>query len=137
MWQYATYSSTMAQSIRVSDELYSLAQSTGQALGRPIAQQMEHWARLGAALEAAGISAASAMHLLGAKGSADELVSVALGKLQMSESERIRMLHMSDADQVANGKRTAKSLFVVRKEALEGFTFKRQIDPEPTEGEGW
>lgn len=127
----------MAQSIRISDELHSLAQSTGHAPGRPIAQQMEYRAGLAAALEAAGICSASAMHLLGAKGSADELVSEALGELQMSESERIRMLRMSDADQVTNGKRTAKSLFVVRKEALEGFTFKRQVDPEPKEGEGW
>lgn len=37
----------MAQSIRISNELYSLAQAAGKALHRPIAQQMEHWTRLG------------------------------------------------------------------------------------------
>ena len=127
----------MAQSIRISDELYSLAHSTGRALGRPIAQQMEHWARLGAALEAAGISSTSAMHLLGASVSADELISAALGGFKVSGSDQLHRLHVSDAEQVARGKRRARSLFVVNRETLKGFTFSRQADPTSTEDEGW
>jgi len=127
----------MAQSIRISDELYSLALSTGKALGRPIAQQMEYWARLGAALEAAGISSTAAMQLLGAKSTADELVSVALGGSKVSGSKELRRLQANDADQVARGKRSAKSLHIVSKGALQGFTFKRQERAESAEGEGW
>lgn len=127
----------MAQSIRVSNELYSLAQATGKALQRPIAQQMEHWARLGAALEAAGISSTAAMQLLGAQGTADELVSVALGRSQTFGLEKLRKLQANDADQVARGKRSAKSLHIASNEALRGFTFKRQDRSESVEGEGW
>jgi hypothetical protein len=127
----------MAQSIRISNELYSLAQATGKALQRPIAQQMEHWARLGAALEAAGISSTAAMQLLGARSTADELVSVALGKSQVVGSEQLRKLRANDADQVARGKRSAKSLHIVGKGTLQGFTFKRKDQSESAEGDGW
>lgn len=138
MWQSATPGALfMAQSIRISDELYRLAQSTGQALGRPIAQQMEHWARLGAALEASGISSTSAMHLLGAKASADELVSAALGGSKTSGAALLRKLHTKDAAQVAERQRPARSLFAVNREALKGFTFERQVDSSSLEGEGW
>lgn len=127
----------MAQSIRISDELYSLAQATGKALQRPIAQQMEHWARLGAALEAAGISSTAAMELLGAKRTADELVAVALDRSKISGAKHLRRLHANDADQVASGKRSAKSLYIVNKKDLQGFTFKRNDRAESAEGEGW
>ncbi|MDP9917388.1 hypothetical protein J2W24_003039 [Variovorax boronicumulans] len=127
----------MAQSIRVSNELYSLAQATGKALQRPIAQQMEHWARLGAALEAAGISSTAAMRLLGAKSTADELVALALGRSKISGTEQLRKLQADDADQVARGKRSAKSLHIVNKEVLQGFTFKRKDRAESAEGDGW
>ena len=124
----------MAQSIRVSDELCSLAQATGKALQRPIAQQMEHWARLGAALEAAGISSTAAMRLLRAQSTADELVSVALGRSKVSGLEQLRKLQANDADQVARGKRSAKSLYIVGEKALQGFTFKRQDRSESADG---
>ena len=51
----------MAQSIRISDELYGTAQKAGALLDRSLAQQMEYWARLGAAIDAAGITSAQAM----------------------------------------------------------------------------
>jgi hypothetical protein len=128
---------SMAQSIRISDDLYRLAHSTGKALQRPIAQQLEHWARLGAALEAAGISSTAAMQLLGARSAADELVSVALGEAKMPSSARLRRLQANDADQVARGTRSAKSLYLVSKEILRGFTFERQELSESAEGQGW
>jgi hypothetical protein len=127
----------MAQSIRISDELYSLAQSTGTALGRPIAQQMEHWARLGAALEATGLSSIAAMQLLGQKSTADQLVHATMGDAPLSGSRRLRRLQANDVDQVSRGERSAKSLHAFTKEALQGFTFKRQESAESDEGEGW
>ncbi|WP_339093716.1 TA system antitoxin ParD family protein [Variovorax paradoxus] len=127
----------MAQSIRISDELYSLAQSTGSALGRPIAQQMEHWARLGAALEAAGLSSIAAMQLLGQESKADQLVRATLGETPLSGARRLRRLQAKDADQVSRGQRSSKSLHAFTQNTLQGFTFKRQQNAEPDEGEGW
>jgi len=85
MWQLVKYHEHMAQSIQVSDDPYALAQKASQALSRPLAQQMEYWARLGAALDAAGISAATAMDLLGNGASADAFVAAALGRGAMAE----------------------------------------------------
>lgn len=42
----------MPKSIRVSDEIYELAQEQAQLQTRSLAQQIEHWAKLGMAVEA-------------------------------------------------------------------------------------
>lgn len=77
------------------------------------------------------------MQLLDAQSTADELVSVALGKSKVSGFEQLRKLQADDADQVARGKRSTKSLHVVSKETLQGFTFKWKDRSESAEGEGW
>lgn len=41
----------MAKSIRISDELYELALSEAALASRSLAQQVEHWSRIGAALD--------------------------------------------------------------------------------------
>jgi hypothetical protein len=41
--------------IRASASLFSLAQREGALMSRSAAQQIEHWARLGAAVEVAGV----------------------------------------------------------------------------------
>ena len=46
----------MTKSIRVSDGIYELAASAGEAVNRSLADQIEYWARLGASLDAAGIT---------------------------------------------------------------------------------
>jgi hypothetical protein len=43
-----------SNSIRISAELFERAQQQGEALSRSAAQQVEHWARLGAVLEQSG-----------------------------------------------------------------------------------
>jgi hypothetical protein len=53
-----------SNSIRVGAELFSLAQQEGSLMSRSAAQQIEHWARLGAALEATGLSVADLASLL-------------------------------------------------------------------------
>lgn len=57
----------MAKSIRISDELYELAAAQGRLMNRSLAQQFEHWASLGQALEQAGslvdVQQASLAHL--------------------------------------------------------------------------
>jgi ParD-like antitoxin of type II bacterial toxin-antitoxin system len=59
LWQNATFRDTlphMAKSIRVSDDLYKLADSASVSAHRSLAQQIEYWAALGRAIEAAGFS---------------------------------------------------------------------------------
>ncbi len=69
----------MAKSIRVSERLYSLAEETSRRMHRSLAQQVEHWAELGRALEAAGITTAQVRGLLGGDLRASERLMLKLG----------------------------------------------------------
>ena len=67
MWQYAAFSGIMrrmAKSIRVSDDLYKLADSASASAHRSLAQQIEYWAALGRAIEAAGVTTAQAQKVI-------------------------------------------------------------------------
>ena len=55
----------MARSVRVSDRLYRHATSVSKLQHRSLAQQVEHWAMLGRALDAAGVTTAQVQALLG------------------------------------------------------------------------
>jgi hypothetical protein len=54
----------MAKSIRVSDDLYKLADSASASAHRSLAQQIEYWAALGRAIEAAGVSTVQAQQVI-------------------------------------------------------------------------
>jgi hypothetical protein len=54
----------MSQTIRIPDSLIALAQRESELMSRTVAQQLEHWARLGLALEASGVTASQVRHLL-------------------------------------------------------------------------
>lgn len=130
----------MAQSIRISDDLYALAQTASQALGRPLAQQMEYWARLGAALDAAGLSTASAMQLLGNGVSADAFVAAALGRSGAAEEglSLLKEQQRRDAEDVRLGRRSARSLWAIQKGDLAGCTFTpSRTSAYDQTGEGW
>jgi hypothetical protein len=67
MWQNAIFRDTlrhMAKSIRVSDELYKLADSASASAHRSLAQQIEYWAALGRAIEAAGVTTVQAQQVI-------------------------------------------------------------------------
>lgn len=53
-----------SNSIRVDEKLFSAARVEGETMSRSAAQQIEHWARLGAALEAVGLTVGEAADLL-------------------------------------------------------------------------
>lgn len=53
-----------SNSIRINERLFQAAQSSGALLSRSAAQQVEHWARIGAAVEASGLSVAAITALL-------------------------------------------------------------------------
>ncbi|MBX3211649.1 MAG: hypothetical protein KF850_06420 [Labilithrix sp.] len=44
----------MAKSIRISDDLYDMAATEAAMMHRSLAQQIEHWAAIGQAVEASG-----------------------------------------------------------------------------------
>jgi hypothetical protein len=69
----------MAKSIRVSDRLYQLADTTSRKVHRSLAQQVEHWAELGRALEAAGVTTAQVLDILGGDLRARERLMLKLG----------------------------------------------------------
>ena len=82
MWHNATLCDIvlrMAKSIRVSDRLYSLAEATSQQLHRSLAQQVEHWAELGRAVEAAGITTVQMLEILNGDLRARERLMLKLG----------------------------------------------------------
>lgn len=54
----------MSKSLRVSDALFDAATLDGATLSRSAAQQVEHWARLGRALEKRGLTVEGALTLL-------------------------------------------------------------------------
>jgi hypothetical protein len=51
VWQIATYNFSMAKSIRITDELYELATQEAALMHRSLAQQIEHWVKLGVGVE--------------------------------------------------------------------------------------
>lgn len=69
----------MAKSIRVSDRLYELADAASQKLHRSLAQQVEHWAELGRALEATGVTTAQILDILAGDARARERLMLKLG----------------------------------------------------------
>lgn len=53
-----------SNSIRVGAEIFDAAREQGALMSRSAAQQIEHWARMGAALEASGLTVAQVAQLL-------------------------------------------------------------------------
>ena len=70
------------KSIRISDELFDLARDESGALSRSIAQQLEHWAKVGAALEQAGVTQEQVRRILGGDLRVRERVFMKLGLLK-------------------------------------------------------
>jgi hypothetical protein len=86
----------MAKSIRVSDRLYSLAEATSQQVHRSLAQQVEHWAELGRALEAAGVTTAQVLDILNGNLRARERLMLKLG---LAEQESMYLFPVTLAQQ--------------------------------------
>ena len=53
------------KSIRISNEVYDLALQVAAVQSRSLAQQVEHWVRLAAAVEAAGVTVEQVQRILG------------------------------------------------------------------------
>jgi len=81
----------MAKGIRVSDDLYMLALAESRLMNRSLAQQLEHWAKLGKAFEEAGAS------------------------LDDVRSASVAYRHSQIAHAVEEGRRASSSLLVIPK----------------------
>jgi ParD-like antitoxin of type II bacterial toxin-antitoxin system len=86
----------MAKSIRVSDRLYSLAEATSERMHRSLAQQIEHWAELGHAIEAAGVTTAQVLDILSGNLRTRERLMLKLG---LAEQESMYLFPVTLAQQ--------------------------------------
>jgi hypothetical protein len=97
----------MSQTIRIPDSLLALAQREAELMSRTVAQQLEHWARLGLALEASGVTASQVRHLLDMEmGRRLELPSRTLRREEPAPQERVRGDDGWDEDEEARGRET-------------------------------
>lgn len=87
----------MAKSIRISDELYELATHEAALMHRSLAQQIEHWVKLGVGVERAA-------------GATVNDVRVAA----------LRYRHACDEAAVRSGRRTAASLHAIPAKIAKG-----------------
>ena len=67
------------KSIRISDDLFLLARTESETMSRSIAQQLEHWARIGAAIERSGVTQDQVHQVLGGDARARERLFMKLG----------------------------------------------------------
>jgi arginine deiminase len=111
-----------SNSIRVSAALFEQAQRQGELMCRSTAQQVEHWARLGAALEAEGASVVAMQQLLAKGLSADAVYTevapenVPLGFKRERQARDLRRLEAGTAtnDQMSwFSKKRARSAKVI------------------------
>lgn len=94
-----------SNSVRVSNELFRDAQSTGEIVSRSAAQQVEYWARVGQALEASGVSTQMMIDLL--KGSLGVIDGVRTEE-EIRAAKRIEQKR--DIEAVRNGEVSATDL---------------------------
>lgn len=66
----------MAKSVRISEDLYDMAATEAALMHRSLAQQIEHWAALGQAVEA--------------RAEGDELRSAIIEHMRSRDHERVR-----------------------------------------------
>lgn len=99
----------MAQSIRVSDDVYHLAAEVGAAQSRSLAQQVEHWVRLGIALDAAGLTTAQEMKLFGGDPKGLQHAAAQVPVVNLGGRPEIEAFHRRVGYEVAKGMRSAES----------------------------
>ncbi|UDF37853.1 UNVERIFIED_ORG: hypothetical protein LHJ69_23745 (plasmid) [Shinella sp. XGS7] len=98
------------------------------------------WVKLGPILEAAGVSKEEAIEILSRGGLVDDLVAAAMGHGAPIDGglKLLKDIQCRDAEDVAAGRRAARSLWAVQKGDLEGFTFTPNSNSEfDRPGEGW
>lgn len=99
------------KSVRISDAIYRLAEQASASSCRSLSQQVEHWARLGATLDAAGITSAQVARLvLGDAGSVDDTLSELGLAPAAAQAKKVQAKNAQLEDDVRQGRRSAQSL---------------------------
>ena len=126
----------MAQSIRISDQFYDLADAARSVSGRSLAQQLEYWARLGAALDAAGVTTEQVTQMLG--GEIDlktRMLDMLCNMVDSSNvGEQIAQRHRQDEAAVRAGQRSAQSLAVIPRALVKRARFTFPVETKPKGG---
>jgi hypothetical protein len=132
----------MPKSIRVSDGIYELAASAGEAVNRSLAEQIEYWARLGASLDAAGITMAQALQLLGGDATLKERVIAHVAQTRPTRQRRtytgaasIAARNAQLEGEISAGLRSPESLFLLSRKQLKSATFVERASVAG--GTGW
>lgn len=127
----------MAKSIRISEALYELAEQASAQMSRSLAQQLEHWARIGAALDASGLTTGQVMELMGKSNSlAEQVLALMLVKdHQHRGAPEVVKAHAKNEAAVAVGKKSARRLLVIPRRLVVGAKMTHR-SPEP-KGQGW
>lgn len=86
-----------SNSVRISADLFELALRRGEVLSRSAAQQLEHWARLGASVEQSGLSVDDLVALLLGHSAGGNVPESALWAVKRAQQAR-------DIEAVASGK---------------------------------
>lgn len=106
--------------------------------GRSLAQQLEYWARLGAALDAAGVTTEQAMRMLGGdldfKASVVHILGSAQAQGKAPVAELIAQRHRQDEADVLAGARSAQSLAVIPQDWVARAQFMFPADTKPERG---
>jgi hypothetical protein len=133
----------MAKSIRVSDGIYDLAAAAGEAVSRSLAEQLEYWARLGAALDAAGITMEESLLLLqGDRGVLDRMLDHVTSaparsrrRKRYTSAASIAAKNAQLEREVESGERSPESLFLFSPEQIKTAVFTQRSPAKP--GKGW
>lgn len=133
----------MAKSIRVSDGVYELAAAAGDAVHRSLAEQVEYWVRLGAALDAAGITMEETLLLLQGDASVKERILAQVtsvpGKTQRRRAytgaATIEATKARFEQAVERGERDPESLFLFSRERVRAAKITERKPAKP--GKGW
>jgi hypothetical protein len=95
------------KSIRISDDVYAVAQQEAALMNRSLAQQIEHWVRLALAMEAAGVTLDQVRQMLGSDRRTRERV---LMKMGIAAQESMYLIPSSVARQARITFPSAKTL---------------------------
>jgi hypothetical protein len=102
----------MPKSVRISDDLYDMASATATLMHRSLAQQIEHWAALGQALEATG--------------DRDAVLSAAIAHMHEVDRLKVAAGQMRSSDLHAIPARAARRMkYKLHPKALASFDIKR------------
>jgi hypothetical protein len=133
----------MAKSIRVSDGVYELAAAAGEAVHRSLAEQIEYWVRLGAALDAAGITMEESLLLLqGDPGVKERILAHVTSTPGNTRRRRtytgaasITARKAEFERAVERGERDPESLFLFSRERVKAAKVTERLPAKP--GKGW